>query len=52
MTFQEFKSNAPVWEHFLKCKVNKTALCKTCNVIVTIKGGCTSVLQKHLKIKH
>ena len=23
-----------------------------CNVIVTIKGGCTSVLRKHLKIKH
>ena len=34
MTFQEIKSNAPVWEHFLKCKVNETdeyTSIKTCH---------------------
>ncbi len=52
MEFTEFKSESPVWTYFLRCKEREKARCNTCQDILACKGGSTSGLRSHLKIKH
>jgi len=52
MEFERFKSENPVWGHFLHSRSGERETCEICKLTMSCKSGSTRAMRNHLQLKH